>query len=211
MRLSTMRFFVMFFFSFTATVAFSQIKKPISKPKVDETEVIKTKVLKLFKEQYVEQTFKDPYSYKPLKTTVYPVTLEMKLLEDTLVIYDEIKLLILKADTTKGSVSLYKGFIEDCQKREYKDLCDQYRTKLADARKDAYEAQQLIDFKKNQIDEIIRHVNSMTIQQKNSIGYYLILHDCYGNNSYGNPILGRYSMKYTTEAGLYDILKKENE
>ena len=57
------------------------------------------------------------------------------------------------------------------------------------------ESQLLEDMNKHQ-----KEYSEMSFEIKNKIKAYQVRLDCYGNNSYGNPILGRYKFNYVIYA-----------
>jgi hypothetical protein len=69
------------------------------------------------------------------------------------------------------------------------------------------------DFKFQTEEQLIQQLNKhqkkyseMSPEIKDKIKSYQVRLDCYGNNSYGNPILGRYEFNYVIYNGL-DLTK----
>jgi hypothetical protein len=116
------------------------------------------KIVKTFKDVYVEKTFKDPYSFKLLKLDVVPKTF---------------------GDWQMDNIIFLKDFL---QKKNFK-----YQSEK--------EAQESLARNEKEYSE-------MTDEIKKTIKAYKVRLDCYGNNSYGNPILGKYEFNYVVYSGL---------
>jgi hypothetical protein len=106
-----------------------------------------SKVLSLFKKEFVEKTFKDPYSFKLLKLEITPIT---------------------KGDFLLNDIKYMESNLKEIYKYEPKEKVN--------ARLDDYKKQ----------------YEGMSNEDRLTIRLYSVRLDCYGNNSYGNQILGRY-------------------
>ena len=116
------------------------------------------KIVKTFKETYVDKTFKDPYSFKLLKLEITPKTF--------------------------GDWSLDN--LNFCKKQiEIKDFRVQPK-------------QQYLD----DVAKYEKEYSEMSEELKKTIKAYKVRIDCYGNNSYGNPILGKYEFNYVIYSGM---------
>lgn len=205
-------------FTFLTSTLFAQNKvgkasttKSTVKP--DNTALIKRKAEAWFKTEYVPSNFKDKYSYKPLKTTVVPVSLQKQLEEDTLLL--GLENLRYEADSTKGHYEWYKSNARDALKNSQNDSTSpyysKYRTYLGfiQVEKQRLEASRIrLDKKLNSIAEAKQRLARLTEAEKKTVGYYLIFHDCHANNSYGGQVLGVYSFKYDAARNMgYDVIK----
>ena len=110
------------------------------------------KIVKTFKDIYVEKTFKDPYSFKLLKLETSPKTFGESVLESIV----GFKSLLEKKDYSIFSESRLLELIQNSEKKS-------------------------------------SQLNDST---KNIVQLYKVRLDCYGNNSYGGQILGRYTFDY---------------
>jgi hypothetical protein len=117
---------------------------------------VEKKIVKVFKDTYVEKNFKDPYSFKLLKLELTPKTFSGWLMDD---------IIFLKSQLDK----------KDFKYQTEKELLD----RLA----------------KHEIE-----LSNMSDIVKNSLRAYYVRLDCYGSNSYGAPILGKYEFNYTVES-----------
>lgn len=138
---------------------------------------------KWFKEKYVDANFKDPYSYKELKIEL-----------DSLSNYD-----FYKKNSDSSFIALYEKYSmeykekyeKESSKRKpnetlvniYKKSYDEYSAKLKNAM-DASEKLKLL-----------------SEDEKKQIYHYIVKIDSHANNSYGNPVLGRYRFTYKKGSG----------
>lgn len=121
--------------------------------------LINEKAVQWFKSDYVEKTFKDPYSFKLLKVSNTPITNRQWILNN-----------LISLDKT---ISTY----------ESKKKLDKYEKELYDGavkRKTANELQ----------------LKELSPEIADKIKCYKVNLDCYGANSTGNSVLGRYSFNY---------------
>lgn len=131
---------------FSSISSFSQID-------INTLNEMDKKIVKTFKDIYVEKTFKDPYSFKLLKLETTPVKLGEGL---------EKNILFLKSQF---------------EKKDFKFLKETT----------------ILDLLKTSEENYLKQNDST----KNLIMMYEVKLDCYGTNSYGGQILGRYSFNYS--------------
>ena len=192
-----------------------------------QTTSIETKASIWFKKNQVEQTFKDPYSYKLLKVSKSPITIANFRKEnymnnlDVITTRDssEIK---FKENTTYQHLleldsSMYKKYKKDyddyMKKGEtsyanivkstmefYKSGVERYNEKLKEHKVEEEKRISEVLTKWKEEDEKYqkskKEFESSTPKDKITISHYLINLDCYANNSYGNPVLGKYQFYY---------------
>lgn len=177
-----------------ASASFGQQKKA-----TDPMAALKTKTEKWFKEIYVEQSFKDPYSYKLMKCIIAPVSLKDRTEESK----RELMYLLSSADTTKS----YGEYAE--RKKMTKYSKDQYDKILIESEGDEkrinlykklYEAniyfqkelqskyQKLVEMDLS-LDSTLMHTDKAILEK---IYDYTVYIDAYGKNSLGNLVLGKY-------------------
>jgi hypothetical protein len=182
--------------------------QPIKETKVDTIELITKRIEKYVVDEIVPK-LKDPYSYKPAKTIVTPISMKDDIISDTSDVGRHARTLLMLSDTSYSSSSMlayyksqvetdkanikkalkpYRKMYEDDLIRHTDDV-NKERNRLAETRK-KYEERQAT------YDNMINQLNTSTPEQLNKIVYYLVQHDCHANNSYGNPVLGRYYIKY---------------
>jgi hypothetical protein len=218
----------------TATTALAQAPKTAAKPKavpaakttqlakvqkVDTISLVTKMAEKWFKESYVELSFKDPYSYKPAKTSVTTVSKVDELYESLATLNRIIKDLAYDADTSKGMGPYYRkqivNYNEKLKEKNSQTMQDFYNKMLASAEQDLAKEEIKKAEAAKQLDETLELkkrlenlIANMTEEHKAMIGYYKIYHDCHANNSYGNPVLGRYVFKYKFDTDkFYDVVK----
>lgn len=128
-----------------STSSFSQVD-------INSLNEMDKKIVKTFKDIYVEKTFKDPYSFKLLKLETNPITLGEWGVKD---------------------INFLKSLLE---KKDFSVL------------------------KENEILERLKPLekkySEMSEDSKKILKSIEVRLDCYGTNSYGGQILGRYSFNY---------------
>jgi hypothetical protein len=136
-----------------------------------------------FKKVYVEASFKDPYSYKLLKINIDSINVGQKLLED--INFEEYK---LKNDA--WDLSFNERNLKTAEKYVKKES-DPNGTwhKSVESHKKTIEE---ITNRPAKILEMKKKYENLPIEEKNKIFYYKFYLDCHANNSYGNPVLGKY-------------------
>ena len=144
---------------------------------------------KWFKEVYVQQNFKDPYSYKLLKISL-----------DSMTNYE-----YLKNKTNNFMIPHYRKY-----SAEYKQKLDAEKNKrkpyevLVKMYEDSYN-----DYNKKlnkSLSDSTEFAN-VTENDKKIIHHYIVRIECHANNSYGGQVFGRYSIGYTKENGFDQPVK----
>jgi len=176
---------ILFAFIFVSFVSFGQNKTILSKASI------------WFK-HYSEVSFKDPYSYREMGIKLIDsVTNEEH--------YTDISYLNSTMDYQKRMLDFYKNRIEKEKKlREpYKVLLDFYDKTYNEYLKKYNDSVEKLNSNKT----ILSNMDDKT---KKMIHHYTIKLDCYGKNSYGNEVLGRYTFNYDvkTQGFNYDSIKQ---
>ena len=164
-----------------------------------------------FKKNYVELSFKDPYSYKLMKIKSFPIS-EFE--------YEQDKLNDAISKVEKRDSFIYKYSTNNLEKA-IKDSTEQFEKRITlykttydwavkDIQKNKQTISEITTRWKNEeviVDSLKEVVQKLPPTSKKNILYYLVSLDCYANNSYGNPILGRYAFKffYDTKKG-YEVI-----
>ncbi|MGJ1305146.1 hypothetical protein [Sphingobacterium multivorum] len=179
-------------------LGFAQKRKTTSNgATVSNEEKLKIKTLKWFRDVYVEENWKDPYSYKLMKCTLTPVLFvdHLKSVREDLVNnFNEI-------DTTK-SASVYNKakWNTIAKKKQYdKDLLGVDSSMVYFSKLEYNQAlHQETELKKmhstyvNEIAEIDSLQKHSSKELLNKIYQYSVYIDAYGKNGYGNVVLNRY-------------------
>lgn len=181
---------------FITTLAFGQ-KKQISKQ--SELQSVKSSAIKWFKSIYVAGNFKDPYSYKLLKAEIIAIT-NKEAIEK---IKSDTELSLSSADTTKfysdyaNKRQAYRKAVSDL--KYYPGL---YKQSDVDYAKKAWDYE-LVKYQKLENDKTNAEdlLSKMDVITAKKINYYAVYIDCYSNNSYGNPVLGKFCF-YFNKTGL---------
>lgn len=182
-------------------------KKTISN-RASEMATTKTKALVFFKNTYVEQNFKDPYSYKLLKAEIRPI-LSMEWYKDSLslaVINHDIVDTLTITNNYRSLKGKHSAILEKMKNIKangaavgaYEDS-EQEEIALSE---DLERAVQNYKISLNRIVRLNAKINTMSAKEKTELKCYEVNIDCYANNSYGNPILGKYSFEYSLKTGL---------
>jgi hypothetical protein len=128
-----------------STLSFSQVD-------INSLNEMDKKIVKTFRDIYVEKTFKDPYSFKLLKLETKPITL---------------------GDWSLKNINFLNSMID---KKDFGILKEN----------EILERLKLLEKEYSEIsDESKKLLKSIEVRL-----------DCYGTNSYGGQILGRYSFNY---------------
>lgn len=189
----------------------SKNKATATKP---ESEIVKEKAEKWFREVYAERFFKDPYSYRLMGLKAIPVTLREQTNQQLAEIQIEI-------DTcTVAEVDRNQETYDECVRRynDYKQKMDIEQEAIDKGIIPKYHTQRKAIFAKaaNQYKELSRRIalyllgveykdkmlkilSRYTDEDFNSIVHYDIRLDCYSKNSLGNEVLGRYSFPFTID------------
>ena len=142
-----MKKIIIFCLSILLTIhSFSQID-------INTLNEVDKKIVKTFRDIYVEKTFKDPYSFKLMKIETTPVKL---------------------GEGLEKNISFLKSQLE---KKDFKFLKEST----------------ILDLLKTSEENYLKQNDST----KNLVMMYEVKLDCYGTNSYGGQILGRYSFNYS--------------
>lgn len=191
----------------------AQVKKktPIKKTPVRLTEIqqIKKNALSWFKNVYVDSYFKDPYSYKVLKCDIYPVNNEEALKSaaedlsyaverlDTLKSYSDYGIKKRQYHKAVNNIKVYPTIYSqtdvDKAKKAWDDEILKYNQALSD---------------KKETDSLLLVIDANT---RKKVSYYMVYLDCYSNNSYGNPVLGKYSFYFDKNGLVRDPIQLNSE
>ena len=194
--------------------------------KVDTIELVKNLADKWFITSYVNLAFKDPYSYQPLKTIVIPVTSAEASIDSIKRLTSGYpkngdksnaflsKLWMAEYDYANQTMYTYykKSHLDNLDKSldksKSKSMREYYKKsalsdsiKLEEELVNINQAKRLIDSVKVLIKKIENNANLLPLDKQQVIVYYKIYHDCYGSNSYGNKILGRYVYHFYLSKG----------
>jgi hypothetical protein len=165
----------------------------VSYGQVDITKLnnLEKKIVQTFKDTYVESHFKDPYSFKLLKLEIKPKTFGDWLMDDINYIQNEIKFNTTSYSKIDSLQDLYHELLSLKVKHPDSPL-----TSLKPMARIEKIRQERLENLKKKLNENIKEYSEMSSDKKNKIKGYEVRIDCYGNNSYGNPILGRYKFNY---------------
>ena len=192
--------------------SFAQIKKkPQSKP--SEIQQVKKDALSWFKNVYVESYFKDPYSYKLLKCDIYPTTLK-EVIEGYIRDLDSE---IYLADTSKfysdyGKIAEKNQLLLKYNKRypvsdtttsEFKKRIEEMKLVKIKLQDELAKYNEILERSNN----LKNRLKSLTVSESNKIWQYSVYIDCYSNNSYGNPVLGKYSLYFNNKGLVRDPIQ----
>jgi hypothetical protein len=204
------------FLTITLTISTFAQKKITKRQPVSPDKVAKLKAQKWFRDMYVATTFKDPYSYKLLKCTIVPISYLLEY-QDNLEQAKE----SYKRNDTSGTSSVYKGHVErynlnkaDYEKARLEHGDDAYVTKEAKGYMDKYYLlawEDSTNFSKAVRDKAMWTIalGKLSSQKRNRAMYYYVDIDCYGSNSYGAKILGRYTFKFDGQNIIGDVSERE--
>ena len=156
--------------------------------------IIEQNALKWFKSVYVEENFKDPYSFKLLKISSIPQnTFET-------IKTDDIYPLFVELGFEKNDINVIDTSLINTSIQIYKDLIKGKWEGSEDRIKYLKRIEKLLLCKSNMMTLI--NINSNKVL-KNKICRYGIYIDCYSNNSYGNKILGKFAFFYYPKGSLF--------
>lgn len=160
--------------------------------------IIEQSAAKWFKNIYVEENFKDPYSYKLLKITSKSETYLDKVRID--IFEPNYKLLNLQFE--------FKNEIDTQYIHTNYDIYTKILSNTMDNNADFENLKDKVELYKK-LYELSVFIMKMDTKTKNTITRYLISIDCYSNNSYGNKVLGRYSFYYYPKNSKYYVSNKK--
>lgn len=196
-------------------VSKSTTKSLLTEKKSDE-QIVMEKAEQWFKDIYVENRFKDPYSYRRVGLKALPVTLKESLVKDM----EKAQNIIDTARIAKGSTQKdYDVILTECNSVN-KDIEKEnsfiesgvdvtYHSKrkviYVEALKDFAELARQIDmylFAIKEKESLLAKINNLTEEEASVLIYYDIRLDCYSKNSLGNEVLGRFLFPFTKEGKL---------
>lgn len=189
---------------------------PIFSQENKDVETIKNNAEKWFKDVYVEQFFKDPYSYRLMGLKAIPVSFKERLIKDLANVQNDM-------DTcTVSEIERNQKAHDDCME-EYEDcktnaakeqeyinngVETEYHTKrkaiFVNAGNKYLELAKRIKLyllAAEEKERIVSLINNLSEEEANKLAYYDIRLDCYSKNSLGNEVLGRFSFPFT-ESGI---------
>jgi hypothetical protein len=155
--------------------------------------IIEQNALKWFKSIYVEENFKDPYSFKLLKISSIPQNTYETIKTD------DIYPLFVELGFEKNDINAIDTSLINTSIQVYKDLIKGKWEGSEDRIKYLKRIEKLLLCKSNMMTLI--NINSNKVL-KNKICRYGIYIDCYSNNSYGNKILGKFAFFYYPNGSL---------
>lgn len=186
----------------------------------NEIDIVKTKAENWFKDIYVETFFKDPYSYKLLKTIVTPVNIKNATLDSikkvtydidtcSLAIEDrtmEVRQKSQKAyEENKENLEKYTEMVKtdtnETSKMYNKKRCDIY-AKYALIYLSFMERIDLYNLAVEEKKRLENNLSKLTEEESEKMAYYEVKIDCYSNNSLGNQVLGRFQFPFTVNGPL---------
>jgi hypothetical protein len=139
----------------------------------------KSKVLttatKWFKESYVQENFKDPYSYKELKCSIDSMSNKEYYTNDSTIEGENMR-------DAEDRMNEWKNLYEKAEKKSsfYLEYIEDYKKKY--------------DLAKASFDVAKSILELMDAKALKKTHHYIIRIDCHANNSYGNQIFARYSL-----------------
>ena len=147
--------------------------------------LIEQNALKWFKSIYVQNYFKDPYSFKFVKIKSIPLT-NMEYYKTEKIIPYLKKMGRKEEDAT----IYYTAFVDEAIKM-YKEFS---KTKsLTNNERDSY-YDKMVEAENLRFNMgLVIHMNN---EVRNDICRYAIYIDCYSNNSFGNKVLGKFAFYY---------------
>lgn len=181
-----------------------------SVPVLSEEDKIKVEAEKWFKNVFVETTFKDPYSYKNLKTLVSPVSFEQTKIDE----YDSAGKELAKLDTTGAKFRHLKNMTSisiqsrDRMQKLYDDAKSEgakkiYKQSIDRSENDYQQALSDLQLHERQFETATKNhlilkesLSKIDPSIKDKIVYYRVFIDCYAKNSYGGEVLGKYVFKW---------------
>ncbi len=210
-----MKSFILYLFLFCAgTNAYAQSRRTANKQvpakhvfiKKTEQQIVEENALKWFKEDIVEKSFVDPYSFKLMKEIVVPMSCK-EFLETSLA---EAKSMMDTCSVAMSDRTL--GCADDCQKRakenlsmynSLKDSNDEYNIKMAAIYKKyaaIYAASEynirMYLITKDQFDSTQSKLKAIDAHLSEEIICYRVQIDCYSKNRTGNEVLGRFVFQF---------------
>ena len=143
--------------------------------------------LKWFKGVYVENNFKDPYSFKLLKISSIPQTTYETMRGD------DVYPLLVDLGIDKNDENAIDTALMNITIQTYTDLIKNISEENEDRIKYLKRIEKAKICKSKMVYLI--NINSDKVN-RNKLCRYAIYLDCYSNNSYGNKILGKFAFFY---------------
>ena len=156
---------------------------------------------KWFKEVYVESNFKDPYSYKLLKLTIDTNTVEEQTLTLIKIKEDDLANIAQKRKDNQWSIETGKKYI-----KKGMDGNGTWAEGVERATKSNLE----LDILPETIQKLKSDLTNMSESDKKKPYSFFIYIDSHANNSYGNPVLGKYVFCYKDGEFLKESVYKRN-
>ena len=202
-----------------SAVSFSQART--------KSEILKSQASKWFKDNYVDPNFKDPYSYKLLNIKIdscpniryYTNTVNSDSSNLSKLMNEKIPLISSMGEFYKKSSADYLKKSDDEKDKTMKEFYAKYAREYSDKLKlDSLE--QLNKIEKNN-SAIIKAKSDLKLSSAslaslkksdmNKTYCYMFKLDCHSNNSYGNPVLGKYVFSYYPSTKSFDEPYKMND
>ncbi|SUJ19118.1 Uncharacterised protein [Sphingobacterium spiritivorum] len=188
---------------------------------LDSLQIIE-KAKDIFKRVQVDLTFKDPYSYELLKIEADPVDLKEKLEFDIRVLKDAKRR--LESDTTfylsdfNKNKNIFEAQVKNLKKgeklknKDYNKYLEKYSQNIKwyqESLKELTDYRRSIKKCEEELEAKLLLLQDKNIDFKKIVQWKISL-DCYGANSYGNKILGRYIFRVNDNGGLDGSIIKTN-
>ena len=223
--------FILLAVFFIQGICYAQAKSNKTTSVKPESEMVKEKAEKWFKEVYVDEFFKDPYSYRLMGLKALPISVKDMLLNELAIMQNDIDTCSVSdgernSQTQEECMAKYEESLQNIEKEQ--EFIDQgidvdYHTK----RKAVFQkfgpryldlAKRIAIYllaveEKSKVESLIQN---LTEEQANRLAFYDIRLDCYSKNSLGNEVLGRFSFPFTINGPLgnnngIDKVKQLNE
>lgn len=204
----------------------SQAKKNIKSSKANTEKIqldeIKANAEKWFKDVYVESFFKDPYSYKLLKSMVTSISKKESLIKDISMVQNRIDTCSLAMEDR--NTEAYDICIKELErgKAEYEKEMTLLKSATSAFERETHEGRAkihqkyntfylttakmiqlyLLDIKEREVLTLL--LSNLDSVESEKLAYYEIRIDCYSKNSIGNEVLGRFSFPFTINGPMGD-------
>ncbi len=156
---------------------------------------------KWFKENYVESNFKDPYSYKLLKVTIDTITVEEQMKTRISLKESDLANIAQKRKDNQWSIETGQKYIKKGMDKD---------GTWVKAVERATNSNKELDELPETIEKFKTTLSQMSEVEKNKAFTYWIYIECHANNSYGNPVLGRYGFRYDNGDFVKESVYKRN-
>lgn len=216
---------------FIQGICYAQTKSGKTTSVKPESEIVKEKAEKWFKEIYVDKFFKDPYSYRLMGLKALPISVKEMLLNELAIIQNDIDTCSVSngernRQTQEECMAKYEESLQNIEKEQElidkgidvdyhikrKAVFQKFGPKYLDLAKRIAIYLLAIE-EKSKVESLIQN---LTEEQANKLAHYDIRLDCYSKNSLGNEVLGRFSFPFTINGTLgnnngIDKVKQLNE